>query len=246
MEIGYYPGCALHGSSNDYEASARACLGALDVQLKEIDDWICCGATAAHSLNRKLALALTARNLSLAEREGLKDLLAPCPMCSMELLKARCELASDPALRREISAIVELDVSGETQVSNLIQVFQRIGIDRIRAAVKTTLEGIKAACSYGCLLTRPAGVVKFDDLEQPRSMEAIVEASDRHPAAHCRREEREGVLPESGQNAGVQFPRGPVRHFFRVRIRRIGFQHLLQLELERRPGVLFPQSGPRH
>ena len=166
----------MHGSSNDYEASARACLGALDVQLKEIDDWICCGATAAHSLNRKLALALPARNLALAEREGLKDLLAPCPMCSMELLKARGELAADPALRREISAIVELEVRGETQVSNLIQVFQRIGIDRIRAAVKTTLEGIKAACYYGCLLTRPAGVVKFDDPEQPRSMEAVVEA----------------------------------------------------------------------
>lgn len=175
MEIGYYPGCALHGSSNDYEASARACLGALDVQLKEIDDWICCGATAAHSLNRKLALALPARNLALAEREGLKDLLAPCPMCSMELLKARSELASDPALRREISAIVELEVSGETQVSNLIQIFQRIGLDRIRAAVKTGLEGVKAACYYGCLLTRPAGVVKFDDPEQPRSMEAVVE-----------------------------------------------------------------------
>jgi heterodisulfide reductase subunit B2 len=158
MEIGYYPGCALHGSSNDYEASARACLGALDVQLKEIDDWICCGATAAHSLNRKLALALPARNLALAEREGLKDLLAPCPMCSMELLKARCELASDPALRREISSIVELEVRGETEVSNLIQVFQRIGLDRIQAAVKTRLEGVKAACCYGGLLTRPAGV----------------------------------------------------------------------------------------
>lgn len=176
MEIGYYPGCALHGSSNDYEASARACLGALNVHLKEIDDWICCGATAAHSLNRKLAVALPARNLALAERGGLKELLAPCPMCSMELLKARCELASDAALRREISSIVELEVRGETQVSNLIQVFQSIGLERIRAAVKTKLEGVNAACYYGCLLTRPPGVVKFDDPEQPRSMEAIVEA----------------------------------------------------------------------
>ncbi len=176
MEIGYYPGCALHGSSNDYEASARACLGALDVQLKEIDDWICCGATAAHSLNRKLAVALPARNLALAERGGVKELLAPCPMCSMELLKARCELASDPALRREISTIVELEVRGETQVSNLIQVFQSIGLERIQAAVKTKLEGVTAACYYGCLLTRPPGVVKFNDPEQPRSMEAIVEA----------------------------------------------------------------------
>lgn len=176
MEIGYYPGCALHGSSNDYEASARACLGALDVQLKEIDDWICCGATAAHSLNRKLAVALPARNLALAERQGMKELLAPCPMCSMELLKARHELAGDPALAREISSIIEAEVNGGTQVCNLIQVLQTIGLERIKAAVKTKHENVKAACYYGCLLTRPPGVVKFDDPEQPRSMETIVEA----------------------------------------------------------------------
>ena len=84
MEIGYYPGCALHGSSNDYEASLRACLGALGVGLKELDDWICCGATAAHSMNHDLSVALPARNLALAERAGYEELLAPCPMCSME------------------------------------------------------------------------------------------------------------------------------------------------------------------
>jgi heterodisulfide reductase subunit B len=175
MEIGYYPGCALHGSSNDYEASARACLDALEVKLKEIDDWICCGATAAHSLNRKLALALPARNLALAERQGMQDVLAPCPMCSMELLKARHELAGNPALAREISAIVEIDVSGRTRVCNLIQVFERIGLERIKAAVVYKLGHLKAACYYGCLLTRPPAVVKFDDPEQPRSMEAVVE-----------------------------------------------------------------------
>ncbi len=70
MEIGYYPGCALHGSSNDYEKSVRACFDVLGVALRELDDWICCGATAAHSLNQKLAVALPARNLAIAERDG--------------------------------------------------------------------------------------------------------------------------------------------------------------------------------
>ena len=66
MNLAYYPGCALHGSSERLRAIVRACLGALGVQLNEIDDWICCGATAAHSLNQKLAMALPARNLALA------------------------------------------------------------------------------------------------------------------------------------------------------------------------------------
>ncbi len=88
MRIGYYPGCALHGSSNDYEKSLRACLDRLDVELSELDDWTCCGATAAHSINEKLATALPARNLAIAERDGIDRMLAPCPMCSMELIKA--------------------------------------------------------------------------------------------------------------------------------------------------------------
>jgi heterodisulfide reductase subunit B len=176
MNLAYYPGCALHGSSNDYEQSLRVCLDALGVELKEIDDWICCGATAAHSLNQKLSVALPARNLALAERDGFKEMLAPCPMCSMQLLKARKALAEDAALRRGISEAVELEVRGETEVLNLIQVFEAIGLDRLKAAVKVPVESLHAACYYGCLLTRPASVVKFDDSEQPRSMEKILAA----------------------------------------------------------------------
>jgi heterodisulfide reductase subunit B len=181
MNLGYYPGCALHGSSNDYEQSLRACLGALGVTLSEIDDWICCGATSAHSLNHKLAIALPARNLALAHRQGLAEMFAPCPMCSMQLLRAGQAMASDTRLRQEISTIVEADVDGGTSVLNLIQVFQRIGLDKLKAAVKTPLKDLKPACYYGCLLVRPPTVVNFDDAEQPQSMEAIVGAVGAKP-----------------------------------------------------------------
>lgn len=176
MEIGYYPGCALHGSSNDYEKSVRAVMTALGVTLKELDDWICCGATAAHSINHKLSQALPARNLAIAARDGFSEVFAPCPMCSMELLKTSRALSGDAALRKEISAIVELEVDGRVGVLNLIQVLDKIGADRIAAAVKRPLEGFKAACYYGCLLTRPPAVLEFDDCEQPRSMERLLAA----------------------------------------------------------------------
>ncbi len=173
MNIGYYPGCALHGSSNDYEQSLRACLGALDVQLQEVKDWICCGATAAHSLNHKLSLALPARNLALAERDGFQQLFAPCPLCSMQLLKVQ-KAVKENGIREELSQIIEADVRGDGQVLNLIQLFERVGLDRLKAAVKEPLKSITAACYYGCLLTRPPDVVHFDDFEQPRSMEAVL------------------------------------------------------------------------
>jgi heterodisulfide reductase subunit B2 len=175
MNVGYYPGCALHGSSNDYEQSLRACLTVLDVELQEVKDWICCGATAAHSLNHKLSLALPARNLALAEREGHKQLFAPCPLCSMQLLKVQKAISGN-GLREELSQIVEADLRGETQVLNAIQLFEAVGLDRLKAAVKEPLKSVIAACYYGCLLTRPPEVVHFDDFEQPKSMEAVLAA----------------------------------------------------------------------
>ena len=176
MEFGYYPGCALHGSSNDYEQSVQACLKPLGVGLKELDDWLCCGATAAHTLNHMLAVSLPARNLALAERDGFADVFAPCPMCSMELIKVNRALDGNAGLRQRVSEIVELPVEGKTQILNLIQVFQKIGVDQIRAAVKKPLSHVKAACYYGCLLTRPPDTLQFDDPEHPRSMETVLEA----------------------------------------------------------------------
>jgi heterodisulfide reductase subunit B2 len=173
MNVGYYPGCALHGSSNDYEQSLRACMGSLGVQLQEVPDWICCGATAAHALNHKLSLALPARNLALAEREKLDQVFAPCPLCSMQLMKTK-QAISDDAVRQQLSQIVEIELEGRSEVLNLIQLFEQVGLDRLKQAVKQPLGEIVAACYYGCLLTRPPSVVHFDDFEQPQTMEAII------------------------------------------------------------------------
>jgi len=91
----------------------------------------------------------------------------------MQLLKAAKLMDEDAGLRQEISTVIEAEASGRVKVVNLIQVFQRIGLDRIKPAVKKPLADLKPACYYGCLLTRPPDVVKFDDPEQPSSMEAI-------------------------------------------------------------------------
>jgi len=181
VEIGYYPGCALHGSSNDYEASVRSCMKKLQFELKELDDWICCGATAAHNINKKLAVALPARNLAIAERDGITEVLAPCPMCSMELLQVRNKLRESESLRKEMSDIVESPVSGTTEVLNLIQIFQRIGQEKLESLVAKKLEGYNPACYYGCLLTRPPKDLQFDDCEQPSSMETLLQSLGAEP-----------------------------------------------------------------
>jgi len=181
LEIGYYPGCALHGSSTDYEASVQACMKKLQVELKELDDWICCGATAAHNINKKLAAALPARNLAIAQRDGISEILAPCPLCSMALLQIRNRLRESEALRQEMSDIVESPLNGQIDVLNLIQIFQKIGIETLVAAAVKKLEGYKPACYYGCLLVRPPKDLHFDDCEHPSSMETLLQALGAEP-----------------------------------------------------------------
>jgi heterodisulfide reductase subunit B2 len=181
LNFGYYPGCALHGSSNDYGQSVHACLKALGVGLQELDDWICCGATAAHSMNHKLAVALPARNLAIAERDGLPNLLAPCPMCSMELIKAQSVMAASDEARREMSEIVELPIRGDTRVVNLIQVMQQVGQETLKNKMTRPLAEFRPACYYGCLLTRPPETLRFDDCEHPESMETILRGLGAEP-----------------------------------------------------------------
>jgi heterodisulfide reductase subunit B len=72
IKLGYYPGCSLEGSSREYNESVQAIAEKLGIELVSIPDWNCCGATAAHNLNKELSLSLPARNLALAEEAGLK------------------------------------------------------------------------------------------------------------------------------------------------------------------------------
>jgi heterodisulfide reductase subunit B len=99
----------------------------------------------------------------------------------MQLLRAGQAMAADPKLRAEISAIVEGALDQPPRVLNLIQMFERIGLDRLKAAVRRPLQDLEPACYYGCLLVRPPNVVEFDDAEQPRSMEAILKALGARP-----------------------------------------------------------------
>ena len=93
MKVSYYPGCSLEGTALDYAASIAAVTPLLDMELEEIDDWNCCGATAAHSINHKLSLALPARNLVRAEAAG-HDVVAPCALCFNRLKMAEKALLS--------------------------------------------------------------------------------------------------------------------------------------------------------
>lgn len=166
----YYPGCSLHSTAVEYDASVRAVFTALDVSLHEVEDWTCCGASSAHSVNHTLALALPARNLALAQPAG-RDLVMPCAACFNRHKVAAHTLRHDAAQRERIEAAVGFTFADNIAVRPLLDVVvNEIGLERVAARVRQPLRGLKVVPYYGCLLLRPAEITSFDDPEHPTVM----------------------------------------------------------------------------
>lgn len=177
MKIGYYPGCSSSGTGKEYDISLRKVLNLLDVQLEELNDWSCCGATSAHATNHLLSVALPARNLIIAEDQKLSEVVAPCAACYNRLIVTQHELETNPQLEKETSELLGKSVRSGISIINIIELFVHIGKEKITEKKKNDLKGIKAACYYGCLLVRPFNITHFDDPEQPSSMEKIISAT---------------------------------------------------------------------
>jgi heterodisulfide reductase subunit B len=173
MELGYYPGCALHGSSVEYGKSVVNVFKALGANLVEIPDWCCCGASSAHMLNDKLPIALNARNLGIATEHNLKEIVTPCPLCSEGMIKALKKMAADPEKKKEIEDIVERKIDPDIKVLNIIQSIEHIR-ELWEPKLKQDVPKYKVACYYGCFLVRPPEVVEFDEHEKPISMDNLV------------------------------------------------------------------------
>jgi heterodisulfide reductase subunit B len=173
MTLGFYPGCSLKGSSREYAESVLAVAKAFDIAIEEIQDWNCCGATAAHNMNRELSLALPARILSLAEKQGLSEIVVPCAACYSRLTVTQHELAADQTLKARISEVNGMEYKGSVTILNIIQMLDKYITPRLEGKVVKPFNK-KVACYYGCLLVRPHEILKFDREEDPQSMDELM------------------------------------------------------------------------
>ncbi len=186
MKFGYYPGCSLHATAREFSESLLELVQALEVQLEEVDDWACCGASSAHATNHLLGVALPARTLAIAEGQGLDNIVAPCAACYGRLAGAAHEVDGDPALRSEVAGILERPLEHPPEIINVVGFLQQLG-PAIRDKLAKPLEGLRVACYYGCLLVRPHKVTGFDDPEQPESMEQVCAAVGAEPVTWNKR-----------------------------------------------------------
>lgn len=178
MKYGYFPGCSLKGTGRAYEESLLPVLRHLGVELTELEDWNCCGATAYMAVDEGKACALAARNLALAEQGGFQQVMAPCSACYLVLNKTQHYLKESTSMRQLVDRAlgsVQLQISRETPVGHPLDVLLNdVGVDAIRQKVTQPLKGLRVAPYYGCQVVRPYAT--FDDQANPTSMDQLLEA----------------------------------------------------------------------
>jgi heterodisulfide reductase subunit B len=178
LQIAYYPGCSLHASSELYDVQCRKVLKQLGIELKEIEDWNCCGATSAGKTDDFLAIALPARNLGIADASGLSEMLIPCSSCYNRTLVSQKILSEDSELKNRINSELSKKVEGKIRISSILDILvSKANSGEIAEKLIRRLEGLKPACYYGCLLTRfPCDVEISDNIENPQGMETVCKA----------------------------------------------------------------------
>ena len=186
MKYIYYPGCSLEGTALEYDASTRAAMGALGAELTELNDWTCCGASAADAISYLLSMVLAARNLALAEGMDMDaDIMIPCSACYLNLRKVEDHVQQDGTLMGKINEALEeegLAYNGGVKVRHLLDVMVNdVDLEAIAPLVEKNLAGLGVAVYYGCQALRPYAT--YDDHEQPRSLEPLIRAlgADVHP-----------------------------------------------------------------
>jgi heterodisulfide reductase subunit B len=180
----YYPGCSLHGTAREYDESIRAVAAVLDFELREVADWCCCGATPAHAIDAESAHVLGDWNLARATATNAGPLLTGCASCYSRLRAAGAELRAHPATAAAAAARVGGRIDPDLEVLHVAQLLARPAVrEAVAAKVTRPLNGLKIACYYGCLLTRPRGEHAFDDAENPTLLEDLVRLAGGEPVA---------------------------------------------------------------
>jgi len=172
----YYPGCSLIATNKAYDISTRNVARVLGMELIDLDDWNCCGATAYMAIREKRCFVLSARNLALAEKTG-RDLVTICAGCYLSLHKTNKYMTEEPKMRDEIRRALnagQMDYTGSIKVRHFLDVLVNdIGEEEIKQHVVRSFQGLRVAPYCGCQLTRPFGDI--DDPENPMIMDKLMQ-----------------------------------------------------------------------
>ena len=191
MIYSYYPGCTLSTKAKELDRCGRLAAQALGVELEEIENWQCCGAVYPQAED-EIATKLSAVRALNAAKEKNQPLLTLCSACHHVIKRVNDDMKNSEYIRTRANNYLKLDApyAGETNVVHYLEMLRdAVGFDKLKAAVKNPLKGVKIAAYYGCLLLRPSGVMAFDDPENPQIIEDFIRAIGATPVIYSQRNE---------------------------------------------------------
>ncbi|MFO7967179.1 MAG: CoB--CoM heterodisulfide reductase iron-sulfur subunit B family protein [Archaeoglobaceae archaeon] len=177
LRYAYFPGCSSKSTSIEYHISTLKVAEKLGIELVDMEQENCCGTHNVEDYNEDVWLALNARNLALAEGLGA-DLVTICSGCFLTTKKAQKALEIGQKEKEKVNKIlheINREYSGSSKVKHILGVLvEDFGLDKLSKFVEKEL-GIKVAPYYGCQLLRPPEITRFDDPENPKSFERLLE-----------------------------------------------------------------------
>lgn len=176
MKFALFLGCNIPARAVQYDLSSRAVLGKLGVELVDLKGFNCCGYPL-RNVDQRAFLLSAAKNLALAEKEGL-HVLVLCSCCYGSLKKAAFILGQDPGLKSEVNGILEksgVRYEGKSEIKHLLPLlFRDVGPERVKEKISRPFKGLNIAAQYGCHALRPSLVTSFDDPVNPRLFDELV------------------------------------------------------------------------
>ncbi|GAB6181576.1 CoB--CoM heterodisulfide reductase iron-sulfur subunit B family protein [Desulfotomaculum defluvii] len=183
MKVSYYPGCSLEATAKEFDSSVRAVSKALDLELVEIPDWTCCGATSAHATNHRLSVGLPALTIKQIQKMGL-DCVVPCSACFNRLKTTEYQMIHNAEMRQEMEKTLAFQFDQQPRVYDLLAyMVEKIGLKAISQKVQKPLKNLKLACYYGCLSVRPAEITGIDSTENPMQLDNLMKTLGATPVS---------------------------------------------------------------
>ena len=187
LRYAFYTGCSAKGVAPELYNSTKLVAEKLGMELIELEAATCCGAGAVQERDEFLALTINARNIALAEELGL-DLLTICNTCTVMLRETKFKLDNDPELKEAVNEVLReagLEYKGTSEITHFLwEVIDGVGLDKIRDMVVKPLSEFKIASFYGCHIIRPPYLIGYEDPDNPKSMEMLIEALGGKPTDH--------------------------------------------------------------
>ncbi len=187
LKYAFYTGCSAKGVAPELYDSTFLVAEKLGMELIELEAATCCGAGAVQEKDEFLSLTINARNLALAEELGL-DMLTICNTCTVMLREAKFKLDNDPELKaavNEVLAEAGLEYKGTIEVTHFLwEIIDGVGLENLKEMVVRPLKDFNIAPFYGCHIIRPPYLIGYEDPDNPKSIEMVIEAIGGNPIDH--------------------------------------------------------------